>query len=71
MITIKAGDYHTLTEIAASLSVHPREIPKMKTRLSRIARRLKLGLTLSRLMVRYHDDDVNTLLEEIKNGAKQ
>ena len=70
MITIKAGDYHTLTEIAAKLSVHPREIPKIKTRLSRIARRLNLGLHFSRLMVRYHDDDVEVLLREIGNGAK-
>jgi hypothetical protein len=70
MITIKAGNYHTLTEIAASLAVHPKEIPKLKTRLSRIARRLKLGLTLSRLMVRYHDKDVEVLLKEIGNGAK-
>lgn len=70
MITLKAGDYHTLTEIAAKLSVHPREIPKIKTRLSRIARRLHLGVTFSRLMVRYHDDDMKVLLEEVKNGAK-
>lgn len=70
MIEIKAGNYHTLTEIAASLAVHPREIPKLKTQLSRIARRLGVGLTLSRLMVRYHDDDVKVLLKEIGNGAK-
>lgn len=71
MITIREGNYHTLTEVAASLAVHPRELQKIKTRISRIARRLKLGITFTRLVVRYHDDDVKVIIKEIANGAKQ
>lgn len=71
MITIKAGNYHTLTELSAKFSVSPKEMPKMKTRISRIARRLKLGLYLNRLSVRYHDDDLEKISEELRNGAKQ
>lgn len=70
MNKFKPGNYHTLTELAARFSVSPKEMPKMKTRISRIARRLHLGLYLGRLVVRYHDDDVVVILKELENGAK-
>jgi len=51
MIHIKEGDYHTLAEVAAKFNTN-------KIRISRIAKKLGLGLRLGRLSLRFHDDEV-------------
>lgn len=54
MIKIKAGNYHTLEEVAQKLNTN-------KMRISRIAKRLGLGLRLGRLSVRLHDQEVKKI----------
>lgn len=54
MIKIKAGNYHTLEEVALKLKTN-------KMRVSRIATKLGLGLRLGRLAVRLHDKDVDKI----------
>lgn len=51
MIHIKDGNYHTLQEVATKFNTN-------KIRISRIATKLKLGLRLGRLSLRFHDDEV-------------
>jgi len=51
MIHIKDGNYHTLTEVALKFETN-------KIRISRIAKKLGLGLRLGRLSLRFHDDEV-------------
>ena len=51
MIHIKEGNYHTLTEVALMFNTN-------KIKISRIAKKLGLGLRLGRLSLRFHDNDI-------------
>jgi hypothetical protein len=54
MIHIKEGNYHTLTEVALLFNTN-------RIRISRIAKKYKLGLRLGRLTLRFHDDEITQI----------
>lgn len=54
MIHLKAGNYHTLEEVAMKFHTN-------RMKISRIAKKLNLGVHFGRLSVRLHDDDVEKI----------
>lgn len=63
MIKLKAGNYHTLEEVAKKFGTN-------RMMISRIAKKYNLGVHFGRLSVRLHDMDVkkiNSYLSERSN----
>ena len=63
MITLKAGNYHTLLEVALKFKTN-------RMRISRIAKKLGLGVKFGRLSLRFHDDDVQLIGAELSHNVK-
>ncbi len=59
MITIKAGNYHTLEEVAIKLHTN-------RMRISRIAKSMNLGIRFGRLALRLHEDDVKKIASKLR-----
>lgn len=58
MITLKNGNYHTLEEVAKKFNTN-------RMRISRLSRKLGLGVRFGRLSVRLHDDDIKVIKENL------
>ena len=54
MNVLRAGNYHTLQEVAIRFHTN-------RMRISRIAKKLKLGVKFGRLSLRFHDDDIKEI----------
>ena len=60
MITIRGGNYHTLAEVALRFKTN-------RMRISRLAKKLGLGIRFGRLTLRFHDSDIKKISRVLTN----
>lgn len=65
MIELKGGKYYTLDDIAWAFAKSESELNAYRMKVSRVTRKLGLGVRFARRIVRYHEDDLRKIIDSI------